>query len=442
MQKALSSTNGPRQAFSSKEAPEISSRTGWQRGFWWLMATQFQNAFSDNALKNLIVLLVLANLAREAQESYVALAGALFAAPFIVFSMFGGWLADRFSKSKVMRSVKIAEIGIMLFASVGLGLRNLPMELASIFLMGTHSAMFGPSKYGILPELLPVERLSWGNGLLELLTFLGIIFGTTAGGYLAEYMGKAQYLSGLMLAVLAFAGYAMSRGITRIPAANPNCPPRLNPITDLWSQMRLLRQDRDLWRALWGNTGFWFIAALIQMNLLIYAKEVLHLSESRNGLLNTALSIGIGVGSALAGFVSRGRIQYGLVPLGAAALALSTLPMGIPGLGTGRFCVCLVALGLGAGFFIVPIAAVLQHRPAPGAKGAVQGTANLLSFVGIFASSATQLLLGRVCGLSPGQVFWVCGAAALVTGFYAVATRREALRELFSSAPRARSKVT
>lgn len=414
---------------------QTSPRVGWQRGFWWLMATQFQNAFSDNALKNLVVLLVLADLAREAQETYVALAGALFAAPFIVFSMFGGWLADRFSKAGVMRAVKAAEVGIMLFATAALGLRNLPMELASIFLMGTQSAVFGPSKYGILPEILPVERLSWGNGLLELLTFLGIILGTTTGGYLAEFMGNGQYLSGLMLAALAVAGYLMSRGIPRVPAADPGCPPRLNPVTDLRTQMRWIRRDRDLWRANWGNAGFWFVAALVQMNLLIYAKEVLHLTESQNGLLNTALSIGIGVGSAIAGFVSRGKIQYGLVPLGAAGLALSSVPMGLEGLGTAWFCVCLVALGLSAGFFIVPIAATLQHRPPPEAKGAVQGAANLLSFVGIFAASAMQMLLGRVCRLTPGQVFWVCGVFALATGFYAVATRREALRELFARRP-------
>lgn len=404
---------------------------GSLRGFWWLMATQFQNAFSDNALKNLIVLLVLADLSREAQETYVALAGALFAAPFLVFSMFGGWLADRFSKAAVMRAVKLAEIGIMMFATLALGLRVLPLELTAIFLMGTHSAIFGPAKYGILPEILPLEKLSWGNGLIELLTFLGIILGTTAGGYMAEYLRGSSYWAGLVLAGLAALGYWMSKGITRVPPANPHCAPRWNPITDLRDQLRLLKRDRDLWRANGGNAGFWFVAALVQMNLLIYAKEVLHLREAQNGLLNTALSIGIGVGSALAGYVSAGRIRYGLVPLGAAGLALSTIPMGWPGLSMVGFCVCLVTLGLGAGFFIVPIAAVLQHRPPPEAKGAVQGAANLLSFVGIFAASGAQIFLSKLCKLTPGQVFWVCGAIALATGFYAVATRREAWRELW-----------
>lgn len=309
------------------------------------------------------------------------------------------------------------------------------MQLCSIFLMGTHSAIFGPSKYGILPEILPVDRLSWGNGLLELLTFLGIIMGITAGGFMAQYLAGSSHVAGLMLAVLAFLGWLASRGIPRVAAANPKCPPRLNPITDLWRQLKFLRTDRDLWRATCGNTGFWFVAALVQMNLVIYAREVLRLTVSQNGLLNTALSVGIGVGSALAGFVSRGRIQFGLVPLGAVAMALGTVPMGFEGLRTWVFVVSLVGLGLGAGFFIVPIAAVLQHRPPPDKKGAVQGAANLLSFVGIFAASGVQMFLGGICRMSPGHVFWVGGVMALATGIYAVTTRLEAMRELFRPNP-------
>ena len=111
---------------------------------------------------------------------------------------------------------------------------------------------------------------------------------------------------------------------------------------------------------------------------------------------------------------------------------MSTVPMGFDGLSAAWFCVCLVTLGLGAGFFIVPIATVLQHRPPPESKGAVRGAANFLSFAGIFAASAAEMFLGSVCHLSPGQVFWVCGALALATGLDVVATRREALRELLA----------
>ena len=394
-----------------------------------MMATQFQNALSDNALKNLVILLVLARSMGEGErETYVALAGALFAAPFILFSMLGGWLADRFSKQLVMNRVKAAEVGIMLFAAVALALHSLPLELASVFLMGCHSAIFGPSKYGILPEILPADRLSWGNGILELLTFLGIIAGTVAGSVLAGQFKEQAWISGVLLAFLACIGFACSRGIPKVPAANPACPLRINPVTDLWVQVCAMRRDRDLWRANWGNTGFFFIAALVQMNLVLHAKRVLGLSETENGLLNAALAVGIGLGSCVAGYASRGRIEYRLIPAGALVMALATVPMGMHGVALWFFCVALVLLGLGGGLFIVPIAAVLQHRPSAETKGAVQGAASVLSFVGILAASGVQVVLSRTLGVESGGVFWFCGAAALATGVYVAASRREQMR--------------
>ena len=402
---------------------------GWQRGFWSLMATQFQTAFSDNALKNLIILLLLGGaMPLEERNTYVALAGALFAAPFILFSMLGGWLADRFSKQHVMSSVKVAEIGIMLFAAAALAVGDIRLELTAVFLMGCHSAIFAPSKYGILPELLPHDRLSWGNGILELLTFLGIIFGIATSGFLAETFAGAQGLSGLILALLALAGWWLSRGISPVPAANPTCERRINPVTDLWARLMAMKQDRDLWRANWGNAGFFFVAALVQMNLMIYAQDVLHLSKSKNATLNLALALGIGFGSVAAGYASRGRIEYRLVPIGAVGLALCSIPMGIAGVSFTTFVLCLVGLGFAAGLFIVPIAAVLQHRPAPGDKGAVQGAANVLSFIGILAASAVQWLSFQALHLTPGQVFWVCGACALLTGAYSAISRGRFIR--------------
>ena len=397
---------------------------GWKRGFWSLMATQFQTAFSDNALKNLVVLLVLGSaMPVDQRDAYVALAVGLFAAPFILFSMLGGWLADRFSKAAVMRAVKLAEVGIMLFAASALAFESVWLQLAAVFLMGCHSAIFAPSKYGILPELLPHDRLSWGNGVFELLTFLGIIFGIAASGFLAEAFAGRQEVSGLLLAGLALVGWACSRGITPVPAANPSCVARINPVTDLWARLRLMRTDRDLWRASWGNAGFFFVAALVQMNLVIHAEDVLTLSKAQNAYLTLALALGIGFGSLAAGYASRGRIEYRLVPVGAAGLALCAVPLGLSGVGLTGFTMSLVGVGFFAGLFIVPIAAVLQHRPAPEDKGAVQGAANVLSFVGILGAAGAQWLGSTWLGLTSGEVFWLCGAAALATGAYAAISR-------------------
>jgi len=395
----------------------------WSGGFWSLMCTQFQNAFSDNALKNLVILLVLSKpMSQEQRDTCVTLAGGLFALPFILLSIFGGWLADRFPKNRVITNIKAAEVFIMLFAAYALFLGNLPMELLSILLMGCHSALFGPSKYGSLPELLPFEKLSWGNGILELLTFLGIISGTLFGGLFAGWFKETPGVSGLLLALLALAGWLMSRGIPLLPAANPECPMRINPVLELWHQLKLMRRDRDLWRANFGNTGFFFIAALVQMNLVLFAHDVLKLDEARNASLNAALAIGIGLGSVIAGYASRGRIEYRLLPCGAAVMFLSTVPMGFSSIQTIPFACALVCLGLGAGLFIVPITAVLQSRPAPEHKGAVQGAASVMSFLGILAATGMQRFLRF--SLSAGEIFWVCGAVTLCVGAYVAYSRR------------------
>ena len=147
------------------------------RGFWSLFVTQFQGAFSDNVLKNLVVFMMIGmNLSLSEKHKIGESVGALFALPFILFSMTGGFLADRFSKRTITVGVKVFEIVVMSIVLVGLVWQRLPLLLATVFLMGTHSAFFGPSKYGLLPELLPEKRLSWGNGLLELGTFMAVSY--------------------------------------------------------------------------------------------------------------------------------------------------------------------------------------------------------------------------------------------------------------------------
>ena len=407
--------------------PPVSSATGWQRGFWCLMGTQFQNAFSDNALKQLIILVLLASAATSAgeaeQDRMVSLVTAVFSAPFILFAMLGGWLADRNSKQRMMVYVKAAEMGIMAFAGVALALGSLPLKLCAIFLMGCHSAIFAPSKYGILPEILPHEKLSWGNGILELLTFLGVILGTVAAGIFSDFFKGSEWIAGPILVVIAFGGWILSRQVTPVPAADPTCPVRINPVTDLWRQLRIMKQDRDLWRACWGNTGFYFISALVMMNMVVFCKDILKLTDTQNSMMNVWLASGIGIGSVVAGYASRGRIEYRLVPLGALGLALSTVPMGMEGVTADTFRICMGCLGFSAGLFIVPVVSVIQHRPSPESKGAVQGSVSSLSFLGIMAAAGVQWVSREAFDISSGQVFWVCGASALICGAYAAISR-------------------
>ena len=402
------------------------------RGFWNLMFTQFQGAFSDNALKWLVVFMVLKSVPDlEEQRSRVALAGVVFAVPFLLFSLWAGWLSDRYSKRRVMMGVKLAEVGIMLFAALGLWMQSFPLQMTAICLMGLHSAVFAPAKYGILPEILPASRLSWGNGILELLTFVAIIAGTVTGGLLAHHLEGRQVWSGVLLAGLAVAGFLTSKGSPQVTAADPGKRFVWFWPATLWQQMGAMRRDRDLWRANWGNTWFFYVAALVQLNLALFARQDFGLEETEQSWLQAAMCLGIGAGSAFTGHFSRGRIAYGFIPLGALLMAVASVAMGWQGVDRTVFTIALAALGVGSGMFIVPVAAVLQHRPAASEKGAVQGVASWLSWVGIVLASLTLDFLGKTCGLSQGQVFWFAGFCAGAAGFYVVRTRAGAVRELF-----------
>src|SRR6266850_1831677 len=305
----------------------------WQLGFWSLIATQFQGAFNENALKFLVIYLILAIEKDKAQRDQMELlVGVLFAAPFILFSLVGGYFADRFSKRTVTIWTKVFEVGVMLFAAASLVGPNLNLALAAIFLVCTQGALFGPSKYGLLPELLPPEKLSWGNGVLELGTFLAIIVGSMSGSFLADLFRGRQLYSGAILFAFTVAGLLFSLGISRVPAADPTKKFSALSLINVWSPMKLIRGDRVLWLAVVGNTYFFFVGALLQFNIFLYGQDVLHLDSTHGGFLQAAVAIGIGVGSLAAGFLSGGKIEYGLIPLGALGITVGGLCLAIPGL--------------------------------------------------------------------------------------------------------------
>ncbi|MGC3960233.1 MAG: acyl-[ACP]--phospholipid O-acyltransferase [Verrucomicrobiota bacterium] len=391
------------------------------RGFWALFIVQFQGAFSDNVLKNLVVFLVVfgAGLSATERHTYSESINALFALPFIVFSMAGGFLADRFTKRSVIIGVKVFELFLMGLAICALISVHKPLLLAAVFLMGTHSAFFGPSKYGSLPELLPERRLSWGNGLLELGTFMAIILGTVTASLLAGHYREQPWVAGVILLALAIVGFLTSLSIPRIPPANPAKKFHLNFGFELYRQLRAMKGDRPLWLAVIGNTYFNFLGALLLLNLFFYGADVLQLNETQTGILNVALALGIGIGSVAAGYLSGGKIEYGLVPIGAIGLAVFSSLLVWPGVGRNESIALLSLLGFSGGFFIVPIAALLQHKPKREVKGEVQAAANLLSFVGVFLASGVHWVLTHA-GCSPRHVFLIGGVLTLIGAIYAL----------------------
>jgi acyl-[acyl-carrier-protein]-phospholipid O-acyltransferase/long-chain-fatty-acid--[acyl-carrier-protein] ligase len=386
-----------------------------ERGFWALIATQFQGAFSDNILRNLLLSMIVGmQMQKTERDTLVSVVPFLFSLPFLLLSMPGGWLADRFSKRQVTLWTKAMEFGSMLLATAGLASHTLWLTLAALTLVFGQAALFGPSKYGLLPELLPERRLSWGNGVIELGTFLAIILGTIGGAWMGEHFSGQEVYAGYLLMGLSVVGFLTGLGIDRVPAASPEKPFRANVLGDLWTQIGIMRKDTALFLAVLGNTYFWFLGSLLFSTIVVYGPDVLHVGQTKTGYLNAMLAVGIGLGSMAAGWISDNKIEYGLIPLGSIGMTVTGLLLGIQPHGLIASAVLLGFLGFWAGFFAVPVNALIQHKPAPEEKGGVIAAANLLSFVGIALSSGVYFLFTHFIHLNPRGVIV---AASLITAF-------------------------
>jgi acyl-[acyl-carrier-protein]-phospholipid O-acyltransferase/long-chain-fatty-acid--[acyl-carrier-protein] ligase len=388
-------------------------------GFWALIVTQFQGAFSDNALKWLVSFLVLeAGVSREQRDFlFVLVVPMVFAVPFLVFSIPGGYFADRFSKRSVTISTKVLEVLTTGFATYALWQNRLDLAAVALFFVCTQGAIFGPSKYGLLPELLPTSKLSWGNGVIELWTLLAAIGGTLAGGFLAHTFHGRQEWSGIFLVGLSVVGLLTSLGITRVPAADNKRAFAWNWAKELFEEIGRMRRDAVLWSAVIANTFFWFLGAILLLNIVLYATDLLQVDEARSSYLLASLSLGIGAGSYLAGTASGKKIEMGMILPGLTGIVLATGALFAPGLSYEAVMALLVVLGICAGFFVVPVNALIQNRPKPEVKGRVIGASNFLSFGGIALQPVVQYAMLRLGHPDPGHVFLICSVACVGMAF-------------------------
>ncbi len=362
-----------------------------------LLIAQFCGAFNDNAWKLIVALLSIQQIAsltepgtafEAASQHETTVAFVAFTLPLMLVSLIAGAFADRISKRTIIVVLKGVEVGLMAAGTVALFISPSGSLLPLIVLagMGAHSALFGPAKYGILPEILPHDRLSAGNGVLEMSTFLAILAGTAIGGALVELAGPKPWLAPLALTVLAFGGFLASWSIPHVPPARSDG----GLIETVGGAFRLLVSDRVLRLAVIGSVFFWTIASLVGQDILVYAKAILNLSDSLSGLPLAALSVGIGVGAMTAGRLSGTRVETGLIPVG--AIGIATFLFLIGGIKPGLWGTLLLMSGLGiaCGFFVVPINSLIQWRAPNDRRGSVIAFSNTCIFGGI--------LIGSLCG--------------------------------------------
>jgi acyl-[acyl-carrier-protein]-phospholipid O-acyltransferase/long-chain-fatty-acid--[acyl-carrier-protein] ligase len=382
-----------------------------QPGFFAFFCTQFLGAFNDNFYKMVVSLVALSAVAAS---SYVDLIAFLFILPSALFSGYAGYFADVFSKRTILIAVKVFEIIVMGLAVLCFLLERLDPMLAIVFLMGLHTAFFSPAKYGILPEMLPDKELSRGNGLLEMSTFTAIILGTSLGGAVYSVWKEQLPWIGVSMVTIAALGTLASLGISRVPASGVMKQFQLNPFGEIWDGLKRLHPDKPLRLTVVGISYFWFLGALVQLDMLFFGKELLALDDFHIGLLGTFLAVGIGAGSLAAGYLSGDKIELGLVPLGSIAMGICLILVSFSSPSYSSTSIALVLLGFSGGLFAVPLNALLQQKSGKEEKGRLIATNNFLNTLGIALAAAVHWFFRTQLQLAPDQIILTVGLLTLV----------------------------
>jgi 1-acyl-sn-glycerol-3-phosphate acyltransferase len=412
--------------------------------YWPLFWTQFLGALNDNLVRSAFVIGVTfqAAVAGGADpKQLVALSTALFVAPFFLVSAVSGQLADKYSKTTIARLVKQAEIVIMLVAAAGLLADHVAISLCAISLMGIHSAVFGPIKYGLLPELLPADQLVSGNAWVELGTFLAILLGTVLGGTLAGAGTSGRVLLSAVAITCAVIGYLSARRIPHTRAAAPQLEVRWGLFGPTGQLLRLASRDRSRWYTILAISSFWLIGTVVMSVLPTLVRERLGGSEGLVTVLLTTFSIGIGIGSMVCDRVSRGRVRLGLVPLGLLSMSLSLLDaawvssqlspaagervMGFLGSSGGiRLTLDLLAFAVASGLFVVPLYASLQQQSPPGERARVIAANNVVN-AAFMTAGALLLIVAGALGLSVPCIIAALAVANLLVAWFVYALAPE-----------------
>ena len=299
----------------------------FSRKFLPLFACQFFSAFNDNFLKTALVFLILFRTA-DGGAALITLASAVFIAPYFFLSGLGGELADRYDKATVAQRLKLAEIAIAAIAVVGFVTHSIPVLFVALVGFGVIAALFGPIKYGILPDHLAREQLPAANALIEGATFIAILTGTIAGGLTAKNGGDMVLVSALVM-VFAFACWLSALAIPPTGSGAPRLQVRANIAASTVAMLRYLRSDRRLWWGALVTSWFWLVGIVALSLLPPLVKIQIGGDEATVTAYLVIFSVAVGVGSALAALIARGRIVLRTTLAGAVLLGLFALDLGI-----------------------------------------------------------------------------------------------------------------
>jgi MFS family permease len=382
-----------------------------QRTFTGLIIAQFLAGFNDQAIHASAMFFALhQRILTEAQA--ISLMPILFFSPWAIFCTVAGFCADRYSKTISIIIWKISEILIALIALAGFYLgsvHHLPvgpwLVLSTVVLMGTHAAFFAPAKYGAMPEILQPHVLSRGNGVLESTTFLAAILGTVTGGLLSSVFRHQEIWIGVTLLVLSAIGAAGSFMIAYLPPANPTRTLPVNVFKPLFDNLKVVLRSKALALSVLGIAFFVFMVAYMRQTMYMHGEtRNPRWDEFKTSIVVATVALGVGLGAPLAGYLSGGKVELGLVPLGCVGMIVATVIAAFAIERTLALVIALVIMGFFSGFYMVPLYSLLQHRAPKASKGDLVATSNFVNVTGAMAASLLFFILvaaGRLLNVTP-----------------------------------------
>jgi acyl-[acyl-carrier-protein]-phospholipid O-acyltransferase/long-chain-fatty-acid--[acyl-carrier-protein] ligase len=381
--------------------------------FTYLNITQFLGALNDNIYKLLVVYRLIDLQGIGESHKILATTGAIFVLPFLLFSAMSGTLADRFSKRNIIVLTKALELIVMACGVISFAYHS-PLGLyATLFLLATQSALFGPSKYGILPEIVSTDRITRANGLMTSFTFLAIILGTFIASFITDVTGRNFILGSLLCTVLSLIGVITSIGIEYTPPSGSEKKVDARFLQEIYKTLKLARTVPSLLPAILGSAFFLFLGAFLQLNIIPFAVYSLSLTDVQGGYLFLLTALGIGTGSVIAGKISGKTVELGLVPVAAAGITVGLFLLDffsgqlLPVIGL------VTIIGVLGGIYEIPLDSYIQVAAPNTSRGQIVGATNFLSFIGVLLASAAIYMITEVFNLQADKGFTIMGFLSL-----------------------------
>lgn len=381
--------------------------------FTYLNFTQFLVALIDNIYKFLIVYFLIHIQGIENTHRIMAFTGATFVLPFLLFSATSGTLADRFSKRNVIVFAKLLEFMVVIFGFFCFYYKSVPGVYLILFLLATTSAIFGPSKYGILPEIVGTEKISKANGLMTSFTFLAIILGTFLASVILDYTSRNYILAALICCGISFFGLLTSFCIEYTPPSGSEKRFNVFFLYEIYSTLKLASQDASLLMAMMGSSFFLFLGAFVQLNIIPFAMQSLGLTDIQGGYLFLLTALGIGTGALLAGKISGNIVELGLVPLAGIVVAICSYLLDAFSSHLNIVVLLLVLLGMFGGMYQIPLDSFIQVASPNKNRGQIVAATNFLSFFGVLCASGLVYLVTEVLGFHADKGFTIIGSFTL-----------------------------